>query len=710
MKLGSIWPPHPAPWAATRQAWAWVLALTLVLGALRAAQMAWHWPQGLALSSADVLSALGQGLRFDAKVCAAAALLVWPLGAWGALRAQQRLGTALAWLFIGANLINLHYFGFYKTPIDPVVFGFVEDDTWAILRTIWHDFPVLGTLAVWALAWAGALALRARLLRLGAAPAATLTPPTGSTPRPWPQRLMRASVVVVALFALVLTTKGTLRAMALGRQNLSVTTSQFLNDMVPNGVIAFKYAWDVRRESQRVDDLTAGLRALGWASPQAAAQALGIAAAGDTELAAALTAGGAAALQASPSANPAAGPQATPTTPAGATGTNGINGTNGARKNLLFFLMESWSAEPFLYHDAQRFDVLGRLAPTLEAACHWRNVDSAAPGTHPALEALLFSSPITPLTLGAYERRPIPWAIARVMQRAGYRTLFATSTRAGWRELDRVLKAQGFDEVIEASHLKAAYPQTELGVWGVWDHDLFNYLAERLKREAAQPQARPLFVFVLTATNHPPYDLPASYQRVAREQRLWGGERSAETLWDNLDTWHYATDQLGALVQQVRASPLAANTVIAASGDHNVRSFGLYATPERRHLARQVPLIAWGLSGGCGTQLDAPASQRDLWPTLLPAVGVNSGYLRSGRDLRAAPPAGAALSVNYYGDARSANATWHLGDARSLVCTPPQAGAACVFDAALDAQARAQIGLLDWRVRWGVTRAAQSAP
>ena len=61
---------------------------------------------------------------------------------------------------------------------------------------------------------------------------------------------------------------------------------------------------------------------------------------------------------------------------------------------------------------------------------------------------------------------------------------------------------------------------------------------------------------------------------------------------------------------------------------------------------------------------------------------------------------GPALSVDYYGHARSAEGMWTLGDAASFVCTPPRAaGGACALDPALDAQARAQVGLLDWTVR-----------
>ena len=655
--------------SATLQAWVMVLCTAFVLSLLRVGQIAWHWPEGFQTTWPDLWAVVYQGARFDLKVCAAAAILIWPLLFLAPARRHGVLAGTVAVLFVSASLINLHYFGFYKTPIDPVVFGFFEDDTKAIVQTIWSDFPVFLTLAVlvgasW-MAMAGRKEIYGRL-------SLKLNRGLGERRIPVWATLLG---VLFGLFLLVLTTKGTLRAMALGRQNVSVTTSQFLNDMVPNGVIAFKFAWDARRDSQNLKDPLLGLKRLGYGSPLEAAKVLGIEAKDEVALRAALFAQGGAA--------PAPAPQ--------------------PRKNLLFFLMESWSAEPFLYHDRKEFDVLGRLAPTMGQACHFSNFDSAQPGTHPSLEAILFSTPITPLTLGPQGKTPIPWSVPLLLRQAGYRTLFVTSARAGWRELDRVLKTQGFDEVIDASHLKAAYPEADLGIWGVWDSYVFRYLSERLKK----PQDQPLFVFVLTATNHPPYDLPPEYRRVQRKEARWGGERNAETLWLNLDSYHYATDLLGGLVQEVRNGALRHNTVIAATGDHNVRSFGLYATPERRYLFSQVPFVIWDEGLACGPQRQLPASHRDMFPTLLPLLGVSSGYVMTGRNLLLDPARqanaalNAPLSVNYYGTARNAQGSWSLGNAASFVCTPvdPRHPGACEFDAQQDALARAQLGLLDWNVR-----------
>ncbi len=665
--------------SAVLQSWLMVLCVALVLLVLRIGQIAWHWPAELQASLQDLWTVVVQGARFDLKVCAAASLLLFPLLLILPARWHAWLVGAVAVLFVLASLVNLHYFGFYKTPIDPIVFGFFEDDTKAIVQTIWSDFPVVGTLLVWAgLSWAAMRMRRAAYGRLSL----RLNRQRWSA---WATLLG----VLIAFLLLVLTTKGTLRAMALGKQNVSVTTSQFLNDMVPNGVIALKFAWDSRRDSQNLSDPLLGLKRLHFGSSMDAAKVLGIDVVDEAALRVSLMVN-APESRAAKSGSAAATP----------------------KKNLLFFLMESWSAEPFHYQAAD-FDVLGRLASTMTQACHFSNFDSAQPGTHPSLEAILFSSPITPLTLGPQGKKPIPWAIPLVMQRAGYRTLFVTSARSGWRDLDRVLKTQGFDEVIDANDLKAAYPQAELGIWGVWDSYVFKYLSMRLKQKGND---KPLFVFVLTSTNHPPYDLPPDYPRQKRNMAKWGGERNSPDLLPNLDSYHYATDLLGGLVQEVRAGPLRANTVIAATGDHNVRSFGLYATPERRYLVNQVPFVIWGDGVNCGPQRALPAGHRDMFPTLLQLLGVSEGYLQTGRNLLIDPAKAtqsaqnAALnqpiSLSYFGPVRSAQGRWTLGDPASFVCTPGDAktspvkvSATCQFSAQDDERARAQLGLLDWTVR-----------
>jgi phosphoglycerol transferase MdoB-like AlkP superfamily enzyme len=648
------------------RAWVLIVPLVVALSLIRLGQLAYFWPSGYHVSTTDLASVLVQGFRFDLKVSAVAGFLLLLVLPWVSGKVQGRIAAGVAFLYVMLSLVNLHYFGFYKTPIDSLVFGLVEDDTTAVLQTIWRDFPVIWTLLLAAVLTVGSVAFHRVLVR-------RLRPDTVLQTH---HAAIKLVLVIVVFFALLFAGKGTIREMALQRQHLTVTTSQFLNDMVPNGPIALKYAWDSRGASQNLQNPLAGLKAMGFDSAQAAAQVLGLPHGSDAEIKAALTA-----HEALPAGTP--------------------------KKNLVFFLMESWSAEPMLYQ-GPKFDVLGRLAPTLDKACHFSNFDSAHAGTHPSLEAILFSTPITPLTLGDVGRKPIPWAIPKVVKDAGYQTLFVTSARSGWRDLNRVLAVQGFDEVVDANTLKEQYPDANLGIWGVWDSYVFKYLAKRL---AAQPADKPIFVFVLTSTNHPPYDLPADYQRVPRDMAQWKGETTSDTLLLNLDSYHYAADLLGGFVQDVQKGPLKSHTIVAATGDHNVRSFGMYAEAPRRYLQRQVPFVIWGEGLGgpqCGPQQALPASHRDMFNTLLPLVGVNGPYINAGRNLLRTPeatPLDAPRILFFTGEARNAQGLWQLGNPNSFACSSAPtaavktAGTDCQFNALDDQQERARYGLLDWNVR-----------
>jgi len=641
------------------RAWLLIVSLVLALSLVRLGQLAYLWPTGYQATASDIATVILQGLRFDLKVSAVTGFLLLLVLPWVTERINTRLVAVIAFCFVLLSLINLHYFGFYKTPIDATVFGLIEDDTLAVLQTIWHDFPVLWTVLLTIGLTAGMVTFHGWLVR-------QTKPDTWLHSKPL---LFKLSFIMVALLAILFAGKGTLRAMALQRQHLTVTTSQFLNDMVPNGVIALKYAWDSRGLSQNLQNPLAGLKALGFDSPLAAATVLGLPHDSEADLKSALVTHEPVPID--------------------------------KKKNLIFFLMESWSEEPLLYQN-KRFDVMGRMAATMATACHFSNFDSAQGGTHPSLEAILLSTPITPLTQGEVGRKPISWSIPLVVRQAGYQTLFLTSGRSGWRDLNRVLKVQGFDEVVDANTLKEAYPDATLGIWGVWDSYAFDYLEKRL---AVQPADKPLFIFVLTSTNHPPYDLPPDYQRVPRDMTLWRGETNSDTLEPNLDSYRYATDLLGGFVQDIQKQSWYDNTIVAATGDHNVRSFGIYADEQRRYMMRQVPFVIWGKDLACGNQQTLPASHRDMFSTLLPLVGVTGPYVDAGRNLlkpmTGKPgPLNAPRTLYFTGEARNAQGTWQLGNPHSFFCTSAQKAAdPCNFNAQDDLEERARYGLLDWNVR-----------
>jgi phosphoglycerol transferase MdoB-like AlkP superfamily enzyme len=380
----------------------------------------------------------------------------------------------------------------------------------------------------------------------------------------------------------------------------------------------------------------------------------------------------------------------------------GHNKPNG--KNLVFFQMESWSAEPFKYQ-SKDMDVLAGLNSQLDNAWVFNNFDSAHHGTHPALEAILFNTPVTPITNGKYRQITLDWGVPFAFKKAGYDTLFVTSGQSGWRELNRVLLTQGFDDVVDAATLRKQYPGAEGGIWGVWDSYMFRAIEERL---AQQPKDRPLFIYAMSTTNHPPYELPSDYKPFAFDIQNWPGDKGSEHLIPNLQTYRYANDELAKFVGHVKAGAARARTVVAATGDHNVRTFGQYATPQSQVLRQQVPFIVWGAGQPiCADALAQPASHLDMFPTLFPMVGIGEGYLMTGRDLGKCPSAhdaADAMAVTFIGQARSSHAIWNMGSANTLACQP--VGSVCEWNPAQDAQARARVALMDWNIRHHIHQAS----
>ena len=649
-------------WDATRLATGVGLVLCLCLFVFRLYQLASFWPTPGTDLWQELPQALWMGLRFDLKAVAVAAFVLWP---WLCLPRRVREGVVTLWVLAFGLLAvtNYFYYQFYKTPIDSVIFGLVDDDTTSVLLTILHDFPlwhiaILLTVTLVSMAWPVRWWMR------------QLTPAAQTRLHP----LAGVGLSLLLLISWVVAGKGTLKGMALQLDQVTATSKPVLNHAIPNGVMSLYFAWNAYKDSSDVGDERTGLRAHGFASPQLAAQALGGPEADDAAIARWLR-------------------QAGHGRPSG--------------HHLVFVQMESWSAEPMLYQ-SERLDVAGALGPLMKQAWHFRNFDAAHIGTHPALESLLLGTPITPITTGQYRHVPFDWSVAHVLKRAGYDTLFVTSGHTGWRELNRVLPTQGFDEVVDAATLRVRYPEAGSGLWGVWDEYLFRYIEERL--HDPRRNGRPLFVYAMPTTHHPPYELPASY--VAPDYRLsdWPGDRSDESLIASLKTYRYANDQLAALVQSVANGPAARRTLIAATGDHTMRTTGQYTTPERRVLQHRVPFMVWGAgTPTCPTALEAPASHLDIFPTLLPWLGIEHGYLHTGRNLMrcaVAVPTDAGesqppMAVTMLGGVRTPTSIWQAGQTSSLACVNAQGQVSddCRWSDSHDRQARARLALLDWNVR-----------
>lgn len=202
----------------------------------------------------DFAPAMVMGVRVDAKWLALMLLPAWIcviLSYWKAF--FWRLACVLAGigLFVAALLtvVNFGFYGFYGTPISPIVFGFLQDDTKAIIITIMEDWPVLTYLLCLAglvgLPFACAKLAGGRERRMGRGAHAVL------------------SIVSIVVMAVVI--RGSLGTFPLRIQSYSVSKNAFINATVPNGMAAFHEA----RKGMRVLELKGGavaaLKQMGFA-------------------------------------------------------------------------------------------------------------------------------------------------------------------------------------------------------------------------------------------------------------------------------------------------------------------------------------------------------------------------------------------------------------------------------------------------------------
>lgn len=582
------------------------------------------------LTWADAIPGLVTGLRVDLKWLAIALLPAWVLLIAGIRFPALRRAAALAGVAGYAvtallDVVNFGYYGFYATPVNAVVFGLFQDDTKAIVVTLLKDWPVFEYLAAFFLLVALPPVLAGRLLRKSAEPS--------------PEKLPRVVVTAVAgTLLLAVAVRGSLGTFPLRQQDFSVSPHPFVNATVPNGPAALYTAYKEFRMLAAVrpdGDPLEGLAKLGFPTPESAHEALRVA----------LETGR---IEGEKTTSYLTDKHqfTTPTEPAFSDAPQRLKDAH-----VVFALMESMGREQFETHGAGN-DQLGLLEPELRDALLFRKGICIGSGTFPALEGILFDTPLTPLTQTVYGRKPLSVSRIRAYRDAGYRTIFLTSGPEGWRSIAETFPIQGFDAVYGAGALSARYPQAESGTWGVGDEWMFRYALDLL--DEADRKGEKLFLVLLSTTNHPPHRVPDGAEvPPVDSSRLpaYVRQKSPEDTRAMQQTYRYSANALGRFVRDLRVSGQLAHTVVAATGDHNAR---FTYDPDGYWLQQMgVPLLFWipekVLSAkerrSVGT--DRPVGHRDIFPTLNALLLGKAPADFEGRDLSS--PSTLDLADSFFG-------------------------------------------------------------
>ena len=505
-----------------------------------------------------------------------------------------RVWSSVAIILYAALLTgDFYYYRYFNSHFSISTFGIIDDDTQAVLQSIWEDYPVIGVslffvalsvALVYLIRWVYRCNVLERLSR---------------------QRVMGClSFIVFPMVVLLM--RGSIGLFPLRNHDAMVSKNNFINMVCVNPVLSLKDAYSAYRSGTQSWNIDEMLRAAGYASAtQLVAEYLNM---------------------------PADSIKGDPL--------DYLQCATGYDKFLLdnpphvvFVQMESMGINGLSLH-SDTLDVLGALKDELEHCVYFPHfLPYTSESTVGTLEGMVIFNVSGYVMQSVMEERPILSSIVRPFKTAGYETRFVTGAKQGWRDINIFLPAQGFDHIEGKEAIMHDVPHAEEEDWGIFDGYMFTQILHDLQHASA-----PQFIYGMSITNHSPHRLPQGYTfsgitiNEGLKKRLLHDEAY---IYKGLSTLRYANDCLGNFIYAIRHSPLADKVIVAISGDHPFKGF-LKSHDEALYDKFGVPLILYvpeGYKRNKEFDVERRGSHRDIFPTLFHLSLSDIPYYNLGRNM-----------------------------------------------------------------------------
>ncbi len=528
----------------------------------------------LANRGKDLWQAMFIGSRFDLKVAAIgfAPLLLIGLITAAFPKFYRILINVFPWyagviffLVTGFSIGNYYYYLTYGSYIDVFIFGLADDDTTAVLANAWADYPILysfiGSVIIACLC-TGVVRLAIRKMQ-------------AYSWKPEHKGITAVSVIVMILTVFVFA-RGTLGSHPLKRYHAQVSDYAVLNAVTPNALVALEWAKTDYKKQNKFHSVS---------KSELENQFTKVVGNSEGRF---------------------------------KTAKNAYLEKN--KPHVVIALMEGMGINVLVEDNYPENDLLGTLRPAFESDFVFKRFLAETPATINTLVNMLGQSNVPTISHSSAQKVHVAAAAARPYKEAGYKTIFITATNGMWRNVAHYLPAQGFDQILDENAILKAFPEAGdfKGEWGLSDEYSFK-LAEKVLKEAKQP----VMIYILTITNHTPYQVPTNYDvkplKVSDRllNRMRSGEEQATRLYE---TYQYVNNALGEFVADIKASSLGNSTLIAATGDHKLRGFTM-KYPNDLAVTNSVPFYLYVPSQ---IQEQVPhqynknrvGSHKDIFPTL----------------------------------------------------------------------------------------------
>ncbi|MDY2822975.1 MAG: sulfatase-like hydrolase/transferase [Helicobacter sp.] len=488
---------------------------------------------------------------------------------------------------------NFYYYKTYHTKIDVFIFGLKDDDTLAVLKIMWQDYPVILILLICVLYSFVCVKLSKKLINL------TI-----------PILRIRTLILlhIFTLLVVILGIRGSVGTQPLKETTIDTTQNQSLNHLIINPILALHYAYIHYNNAVHFEPVTLseGITLQQETFPIFFTHKQGVTTPIDSL-----------AFTQSP----------TPTTQS--TQDSHIHSTTHISQtspHVVAVLMESFALNILALDNAEHFDMLGSFRPYFESGMskHKGQNDfvftkflSGANGTIASLTKLFFDSPTSLISLSTAKNTKLPLTPIDVYKQAGYDVIFITSGNKNWYNLGDYLMTLGADAIYDSSYIAQHYPQSKANAWAFGNADEYAFA---LATEILLKAKKPTFIMMLTISNHPPFATPKSFK--TPEYAL----DSVMPLFTSKDpqrvrlateAFTYASDAFGNFVSAIRHNPmLKDNVIIGASGDHLCRDMKQGANIALDHSVPFYLYIPTAIARDLNFNPDTLGSHKDIFPTL----------------------------------------------------------------------------------------------
>ena len=524
--------------------------------------------------SSDIFKAFFLGFRYDLKVAAIAFSLPILFGLFSLYKQTffsyflskfSLFSAFIFFLLTFLSLVNFYYYQTYDNFIDIFIFGLVDDETIAILKTTWVGYPVISILiSSMLIAWLSFRVNTAIFIKIQ-------NTKFHLKSTVWASIQTFCFILIIFLFA-----RGSIGTHPLKRYQANVSDYRILNQVTPNAFMLLDWAFSDYKSKvnftpvNKVEYQEAIARVTGQKST----------------------------LRVTPN--------------------NQFLENN--PPNIVIAVMESMGTRILDEDLYQSNNLLGELRPYFKEDFLFKRFYAETSATVDTLMELLVHSNVPTISHSVATKTTIAENSMRPYKKAGYETIFVYGGNAMWRNLATYLPYQDFDHIFDENNIKSQFPEasdTE-GEWGIADDYLFKYTEYLLKKAT-----KPTIITLMTVTNHSPHHAPSNYQVLPTKAstRLSDANTLDNTKLNNmLQTYQYANNSLGDFIKEIKSSDNAAKTIIVATGDHRSRSLTAKSNVQLANKS-QVPFYLYipkNILDHVKYKYEANrvGSHKDLFPTL----------------------------------------------------------------------------------------------